>query len=164
MVHSPVIAFRLMPGERLSERTICSPPCSCPALADSFSDWRRRQSLRRARRRDAPSPRAWGYDRRDASHASLEDRIRTSEKIAKRRMQVALVPHARLPTSRCAFSAHYCERVLTPNASVAVPPLHVIRGSVSKLWKGGGDDNVHSSVVAPAPHGLAAACRLRAKA
>src|SRR5690242_12236451 len=28
-------------------------------------------------------------------------------------------------------------------------------GNSSKVWNGGGDDTVHSSVVAPAPHGLA---------
>src|SRR5262245_29351679 len=38
------------------------------------------------------------------------------------------------------------------------------RGSVSNWWKGGGDDSVHSSVVAPAPHGLAPASRFFAKA
>jgi hypothetical protein len=39
-----------------------------------------------------------------------------------------------------------------------------IRGNTSKVWNGGGDDNVHSSVVAPAPHGLSAAFRFCAKA
>jgi hypothetical protein len=33
-----------------------------------------------------------------------------------------------------------------------------IRGSSSKVWNGGGEETRHSSVVAPAPHGLAAAC------
>ena len=32
-----------------------------------------------------------------------------------------------------------------------------MRGSVSKEWKFGGDGSVHSSVVAPAPHGLSPA-------
>ena len=32
------------------------------------------------------------------------------------------------------------------------------RGSTSNWWNGGGDGSVHSSVVAPAPHGLSAAC------
>ena len=40
---------------------------------------------------------------------------------------------------------------------------HLIRGNVSKVWNGGGDGTVHSSVVAPAPQGLAAARSLRAK-
>ncbi len=40
----------------------------------------------------------------------------------------------------------------------------VMRGKVLNWWKGGGDDSVHSSVVAPSPHGLSAACCLRAKA
>ena len=38
------------------------------------------------------------------------------------------------------------------------------RGSTSNWWKGGGDDSVHSSVVAPAPHGLASAARFFMKA
>ena len=38
------------------------------------------------------------------------------------------------------------------------------RGSVSNWWNGGGEDSVHSSVVAPAPQGLLAACCLRTKA
>src|SRR3979490_2068802 len=41
---------------------------------------------------------------------------------------------------------------------------HCTRGSTSNWWNGGGDDSVHSSVVAPAPHGLSAACSLRTKA
>ncbi len=32
-----------------------------------------------------------------------------------------------------------------------------IRGSVSNWWNGGGEDKVHSSVVAPSPHGLSSA-------
>src|SRR6516225_6826571 len=42
--------------------------------------------------------------------------------------------------------------------------IYCTRGSVSNWWNGGGDDSVHSSVVAPAPHGLLAACSLRMKA
>ena len=38
------------------------------------------------------------------------------------------------------------------------------RGSTSNWWNGGGDGSVHSSVVAPAPHGLASATRFFAKA
>src|SRR5262249_13712658 len=41
---------------------------------------------------------------------------------------------------------------------------HLISGSVSNWWNGGGDGSVHSSVVAPGPHGLAAARSLRTKA
>ena len=41
---------------------------------------------------------------------------------------------------------------------------HRISGSVSYWWKGGGDGSVHSSVVAPGPHALAAARSLRMKA
>src|SRR5690606_2354855 len=37
-------------------------------------------------------------------------------------------------------------------------------GRVENWWNGGGEDSVHSSVVAPSPHGLSAACCLRAKA
>ena len=37
-----------------------------------------------------------------------------------------------------------------------------MRGSTSNWWKGGGDGKVHSSVVAPAPHGLSPARSLRA--
>jgi len=40
----------------------------------------------------------------------------------------------------------------------------LIRGSVSKQWNGGGEDSVHSSVVAPSPHGFASACRFFANA
>ena len=39
---------------------------------------------------------------------------------------------------------------------------HLMRGSVSKVWNGGGEDSVHSSVVAPTPQGFAAAGTLRA--
>ena len=35
----------------------------------------------------------------------------------------------------------------------------VMRGSVSNWWNGGGEDSVHSSVVAPSPHGLSPARR-----
>src|SRR3546814_2006707 len=39
-------------------------------------------------------------------------------------------------------------------------PCHQsIFGSVSNWWKGGGLDKVHSSVVAPSPHGFASAFR-----
>src|SRR5262245_52716754 len=41
---------------------------------------------------------------------------------------------------------------------------YLTRGSVSQVWNGGGDGSVHSSVVAPAPHGLAGACCFLAKA
>src|SRR3954447_5291301 len=41
---------------------------------------------------------------------------------------------------------------------------HCTRGSTSNWWNGGGDGSVHSSVVAPAPHGLSAACCLRTNA
>jgi hypothetical protein len=41
---------------------------------------------------------------------------------------------------------------------------YVMRGNVRYWWNGGGDDNVHSSVIAPAPHGLSAAFSLRMKA
>src|SRR5581483_48872 len=41
---------------------------------------------------------------------------------------------------------------------------HRINGSVSYWWNGGGDGSVHSSVVAPAPHGLALARCLRMNA
>src|SRR5258708_40175207 len=36
---------------------------------------------------------------------------------------------------------------------------HLTRGNSSKVWKGGGDGRVHSSVVAPSPQGLPAALR-----
>ena len=36
-----------------------------------------------------------------------------------------------------------------------------MRGSTSNWWNGGGEDSVHSSVVAPSPHGLSPATRLR---
>src|SRR5215203_7375528 len=42
--------------------------------------------------------------------------------------------------------------------------LYFTNGKVSNWWKGGGDGSVHSSVVAPAPHGLAAARSLRMSA
>ncbi|MBN8965086.1 MAG: hypothetical protein J0H89_06805, partial [Rhizobiales bacterium] len=41
---------------------------------------------------------------------------------------------------------------------------YLIRGSRSNWWNGGGDDNVHSNVVAPSPHGFAAACVFLMKA
>src|SRR5262249_52517199 len=41
---------------------------------------------------------------------------------------------------------------------------HLISGSSLYWWNGGGDGNVHSSVVAPAPHGLSAARSLRTNA
>src|SRR5262249_4298611 len=40
---------------------------------------------------------------------------------------------------------------------------HSIRGAVSWEWKGGGDGNIHSSVVAPMPQGFAAAGIFRRK-
>ena len=39
---------------------------------------------------------------------------------------------------------------------------YLITGSVLNWWNGGGEDSVHSSVVAPAPHGLSPAGSLRA--
>ena len=39
-----------------------------------------------------------------------------------------------------------------------------MRGTVSWEWKRGGDANLHSSVVAPTPHGFAAAGTFRRKA
>src|SRR6266702_7279934 len=41
---------------------------------------------------------------------------------------------------------------------------HLISGNSLYWWNGGGEGSVHSSVVAPAPHGLSAACCLRMKA
>jgi hypothetical protein len=38
-----------------------------------------------------------------------------------------------------------------------------IRGNVLNVWKGSGEESVHSSVFAPAPHGLSPACCLRMK-
>src|SRR3546814_6431418 len=44
----------------------------------------------------------------------------------------------------------------------AKPPLaYLITGSFSYWWNGGGEDSVHSSVVAPSPHGLSATFFLR---
>ena len=42
-------------------------------------------------------------------------------------------------------------------------PVSTTRGRVSNWWYGGGEDRVHSSVVAPSPHGLSAAFSLRMK-
>lgn len=39
-----------------------------------------------------------------------------------------------------------------------------IRGNVSYWWNGGGEGSVHSSVVAPSPHGFPAALSLRENA
>ena len=39
-----------------------------------------------------------------------------------------------------------------------------MRGSVSNWWNGGGEDSVHSNVVAPTPHGLLPAARFLMKA
>ena len=41
---------------------------------------------------------------------------------------------------------------------------HLIRGSSENWWNGGGEESVHSSVVAPSPHGLLAAFSLRMNA
>src|SRR5438552_2930888 len=46
----------------------------------------------------------------------------------------------------------------------AANSAYCTRGSTSNWWNGGGDGSVHSSVVAPAPHGLSAACCFLAKA
>src|SRR5579872_5245298 len=60
-----------------------------------------------------------------------------------------------------------------PGTASAVPGLcstppqwlePVMRGSVSKVWNGGGEDTVHSKVVAPTPQGLFPARRFFAKA
>src|SRR6478735_5340369 len=37
---------------------------------------------------------------------------------------------------------------------VSFHSYHLIRGNTSNWWYGGGEGSVHSSVVAPAPHGL----------
>src|SRR3954466_1158459 len=42
--------------------------------------------------------------------------------------------------------------------------LYFTNGNVSNWWKGGGDGSVHSSVVAPSPHGFGAARSLFRKA
>ena len=40
-------------------------------------------------------------------------------------------------------------------ASLAsIASFYLIRGSSLNWWNGGGDDKVHSSVVAPSPHGV----------
>src|SRR3546814_12460046 len=47
----------------------------------------------------------------------------------------------------------------------AKPPLaYLITGSFSYWWNGGGEDSVHSSVVAPSPPGLSATFFLRTSA
>src|SRR5262249_40601927 len=48
---------------------------------------------------------------------------------------------------------HQASSTRTANAA----RRYLIRGSTSNWWNGGGDGSVHSSVVAPAPHGLSAA-------
>src|SRR6202035_1776670 len=57
----------------------------------------------------------------------------------------------------CILRAPRCARAPQDDA-------HCPRGSTSNWWNGGGDGSVHSSVVAPTPHGLSAACSLRTKA
>ena len=46
----------------------------------------------------------------------------------------------------------------------AVRKHHLIRGKTSNWWKDGGEDSVHSRVVAPAPQGLPAAFSFRQNA
>ena len=53
-------------------------------------------------------------------------------------------------------------RVVAQCRHLASP--HLIFGSTENWWNGGGEVSVHSSVVAPAPHGLFAAFSLRRKA
>ena len=43
-------------------------------------------------------------------------------------------------------------------------PGYLILGRVLNWWNGGGDESVHSSVVAPSPHGLSAAFSFLANA
>ena len=50
------------------------------------------------------------------------------------------------------------------NAMLQLSLPYLTRGSCSHWWNGGGDGNCHSSVVAPSPHGLAAASRFLEKA
>src|SRR5690606_31673757 len=48
-------------------------------------------------------------------------------------------------------------KVLRPGKNPAGAAYYLIRGSSENWWYGGGEDSVHSSVVAPSPHGLSAA-------
>lgn len=47
--------------------------------------------------------------------------------------------------------------VVTQGCWLGVGLPYLMLGSVSNVWNGGGEDSVHSSVVAPAPQGLSAA-------
>jgi hypothetical protein len=51
-----------------------------------------------------------------------------------------------------------------PRRAAALSSVALMRGSVSNWWNGGGEDSVHSSVVAPSPHGLSPAFGASAKA
>src|SRR3546814_17020162 len=64
---------------------------------------------------------------------------------------------------RCAYhwpACHSSFPVVGRSTIGTTNPCHQsIFGSVSNWWKGGGLDKVHSSVVAPSPHGFASAFR-----
>ena len=67
-------------------------------------------------------------------------------------------------TSHESIHGHLCHPRYFSTKICAVRKHHLIRGKISNWWKGGGEDSVHSRVVAPAPQGLSAAFSFRQKA
>src|SRR3546814_3001691 len=74
-----------------------------------------------------------------------------------------IAPVRRYSGRRCAYhwpACHSSFPVVGRSTIGTTNPCHQsIFGSVSNWWKGGGLDKVHSSVVAPSPHGFASAFR-----
>src|SRR4029079_2264237 len=64
------------------------------------------------------------------------------------------------PVLSCRMTTKW--RHVPPPAGRCCP--HLISGNSLYWWNGGGEGSVHSSVVAPAPHGLSAARSLRMNA
>jgi hypothetical protein len=77
----------------------------------------------------------------------------------------SLLPAATNPSSKPPLAAALLpSEKLSRIISRPLRDSYLITGRWSYWWNGGGDDSVHSSVVAPSPHGLSAASCFRANA
>ena len=103
-------------------------------------------------------------DQRGEDHQRHHPRLQQRDVVARPPASADPGRTARWRRDRRSTRLGLASRQSTARAATAVrrrdrASLHARQPS--NWWNGGGEDSVHSSVVAPAPHGLSPACSLR---